>query len=114
VNNFNDPVWIATLRDQCRSKSQKQVGDEIGYSSAVVNQVLRGKYPGDVAKVEKAVRGAYMGETCYCPVMGEIPVNQCLEIQKRPFANTNPQRVQLYRACRAGCPNSQITERKKP
>lgn len=113
MNQFNEPVWLATLREQCRTYSQSQVAEMIGYSPSVVNQVLQDKYLGDTARVEKAVRGAFMGETCFCPVMGEIPVNRCMSIQKQPFASTNPQRVRLYRACRAGCGNSQI-ERKKP
>jgi len=112
IPHFDEPVWLATLREQCRAKTQGKVAEQIGYSPAVVNQVLQGKYPGDLKRVEKAVRGAFMGETCNCPVLGEIPVNLCLETQKKPFASTNPQRVRLYRACRAGCVNSQIGEKK--
>lgn len=111
MNHFNEPVWLSTLREQCRAHTQARVAELIGYSPAVVNQVLQGRYKGDTARVEKAVRGAFMGETCHCPVMGEIPVNQCMEIQKQPFASTNPQRVRLFRACRAGCPNSQLDRR---
>lgn len=110
--NFDEPVWIATLREQCRAKTQSVVAKEIGYSPAVVNQVLQSKYKGDSLRVEKAVRGAYMGETVKCPIKGEIPVNHCMEIQKQPYASTNPQRIRLYRACRAGCVNSQINRSK--
>ena len=112
IPHFEEPAWISTLREQCRADTQGAVAEKIGYSPAVVNQVLQGKYKGDIARVEKAVRGAFLGVTCYCPVMGEIPINQCMEMQKRPFASTNPQRVRLYRACRAGCVNSQIGNKK--
>ena len=108
---ITEPTWLTVLRSECRARTQAAVAEEIGYSPAVVNQVLQGKYKGDLVRVERAVRGAFMGETCHCPVMGEIPVNQCLTIQKQPFASTNPQRVRLYRACRAGCVNSQIDRR---
>lgn len=112
MTDLNEPVWITTLREQSRAQTQARVAQEIGYSAAVVNQVLQGKYKGDVSRVERAVRGAYMGETVFCPVLGEIPANRCMEIQRQPFASTNPQRVRLYRACRAGCENSQIDRRK--
>jgi len=100
------PLWLTELRTQCVSKSQKAVGEEIGYSPAVVNQVLANKYRGDVSKVEAAVRGAYLGATVGCPVLGELAVNKCLGHQKAPFAATNPTRVKLFRACRNSCPHS--------
>lgn len=108
MTHFDDPVWIATLREECRKRTQGKVAAQIGYSPAVVNQVLQGKYKGDIHRVERAVRGAFMGETVDCPVMGEIPANRCMDVQKQPYASTNPQRIRLYRACRAGCANSQL------
>lgn len=103
-----EPRWLQVLREQCKGKSQKRVAEEIGYSPAVVNQVLGNKYKGDINKVEKAVRGAYLGDTVRCPVLGELPVNRCMEYQRQPFAATNPTRVQLYRACRKTCIHSKI------
>ncbi len=103
--------WLDTLRAECARTSQARVAAAIGYSPAVVNQVLKGVYPGDLTAVEKAVRGAFMGATVTCPILGEIASNRCLEEQRRDFAATNPQRVMLYRACRGGCKHSRITER---
>lgn len=100
------PDWIAALDAACRRESQKRVAERIGYSAAVVNQVLKGTYKGDLGAVEQAVRGALLHATVDCPVCGELPANKCLEYQRLPFAATNPQRVQLYRACRSGCPHS--------
>jgi len=100
--------WRETLALQCGQRSQARVAATIGYSAAVVNQVLAGTYKGDLAAVQKAVEGAFMGATVDCPVLGVIPSNRCLEEQRRPFAATSPNRVRLYRACRAGCPNSRI------
>ena len=113
VIETDEPLWLRTLREQCEEKSQTQVAAELSYSPAVVNQVLKGTYKGDVKKVELAVRGAFLGETVGCPVLGELPSNRCLEIQRQPFAATNHQRVQLYRACRNNCINSQIKKEKK-
>lgn len=101
--------WLEVLNQQCALKSQKKVGEEIGYSSAVVNQILQGKYRGDIAAVEQAVRGAYLGETVFCPVLGEISINLCKQHQRAIYAATNPTRIKLFRACRAGCANSKLT-----
>jgi len=101
--------WIDALRAACaRVGSQARVAAQIGYSPAVVNQVLKGVYKGDIARVQQAVEGALMGATVDCPVLGELPRNRCLENQDRPFAATNPIRVQLYRTCRESCPHSDI------
>jgi hypothetical protein len=108
----DEPLWVRTLREQCKESSQGKVGKLIGYSKTVVSQVLSGVYIGDLKAVEKAVRGAFLGETVGCPVMGETPANICLETQRRPYAATNHQRVQLFRACRSGCPYSQLKEKK--
>lgn len=98
------PAWIAALRDACLGMSQREVAALIGYSESVISQVLSGKYRGDMRRVQAAVEGGLMGATVDCPVVGVIPRQRCIEHQRRPFAATNPTRVQLYRACRV-CPN---------
>lgn len=100
--------WVAVLRTQCQNSSQKQVGLKIGYSNAVVNQVLKGTYKGDLKRVESSVKGAFMNETVDCPVCGDIATHICLNYQKQPFSSINPQRVQLYKACRGGCKHSKL------
>lgn len=104
------PVWITALVHACERRSQAAVAREIGYSSAVVSQVLKGSYGGNIGRIEKAVRGALLHETVQCPVLGDLAGHLCLTHQARPFAATNPLRVQLYRACRAGCPHSRLGE----
>ncbi len=100
--------WIEVLAAACKSKSQKDVGTAIGYSPAVVNQVLKGTYKGDLRRVQKAVEGALMGSVVDCPVIGLIPRQRCIEHQRAPFRISNPLAVQLHHACRAGCANSLI------
>lgn len=95
-----EPEWLKVLRDVCTKSSQAAVAARIGYSATVVNQVLKGKYTGDLQAVEQAVRGALLSYTVACPVLGALPAHLCLEHQRRPFAATNPLRVKLYRACR--------------
>lgn len=107
------PDWVLALAARCDDlRSQRKVGDEIGYSPGVVNQVLRNRYPGDLAKIEEKVRGRYMGKTVACPVLEEIPRDRCLQHQatKQQDIGVNPTRVRLWRACRGGCPHSLIAK----
>jgi len=104
----NEPLWLKELRDQCSRQPQSKVAKEMGYSPAVINQVLAGKYRGSLEKVSSMVCSLYLGETVICPVMGELPTHRCKQYQQETFSATNPLRVRRYRACRAGCHNSEI------
>lgn len=113
VSDSHVPRWIRELRQQCDDKTQAAVAKEIGYSSTVVNQVLRGCYVGDMEKVERAVRGAYLGETVHCPGMGdELETHRCLEWQRKPFSPANTQNVRMFRHCHGTCPNAEQNRRK--
>ena len=101
------PHWVIALADACDHASQKTVAERIGYSPAVVNTVLKGKYNAGMAAVEQAVRGALLAETVDCPVYGDLEGHRCLEYQRRKFAATNPTRVRLYRTCRT-CVHNKI------
>ena len=102
------PNWVLRMGIECYEDSQAAVARQIHYSPAAVNMVLKNRYSGDLSRVESAFRGAFMGATADCPVLGEIPTNDCLAHQRRPFEPTNGRRVALYRACRAGCSHSRI------
>ena len=99
------PDWIAALARESDRGTQREVATRIGYSPAVVNQVLGRSYPGDYASVEAAVRGALMGAVVICPVYGEIGRDACLRNQKMPKGPTgDPARRALRHACPA-CPH---------
>jgi len=73
--------------------------------------LLRNGYPGHVHAVEDAVRGAWMGSTLACPVMGTIGSDVCLSWRRKAkvFAATNSHRVRMYRACN-NCPQNEKGE----
>lgn len=102
--------WIDVLAKECDRTNQAATAELIGYSPGVVSAVLKGKYKGDLQAVENAVKGALMQAQVSCPVLGALPTHQCLMYQRRGFANTNPIRVQLYRACRNGCEHSRYAK----
>lgn len=108
------PDWVGVLAANCDLKTQREVAENIGYSAAVVNQVLSGAYKGDMRAVELAVRGAFNDLQAGCPVLGDIPMQRCLENQRLPFASHNPIRRDLYRECRSGCPHSRLKQEYAP
>lgn len=98
------PPEVEALASAAQSRTGSAVAKEIGYSGAVVSNVISRKYAGDLAAVFAKIRGALLGETVDCPVIGQIGRDRCLAEQKKPFAATNSTRVKLFRACRT-CPN---------
>lgn len=99
-----EPDWVAALRAEAQRTSQVKAGARLSVSGSTVNQVLKGVYRGDLARIQGLVEGELMHATVDCPVLGELPRNRCLENQRRPLAATNPTRVALYHACQT-CPN---------
>lgn len=87
-----------------RLGSQSKAAADLGVSGAVVNTLLKDKYTGDVAGMEKRIRGQYMAATVQCPVMGALNSRDCLDYQARPPAFTNPVRAALSRSCK-NCPH---------
>ena len=102
------PDWVEALVSEVERTNGARTAARIGYSGGVVSQVLRRTYAGDVGSVEAAIRGALMGETVDCPVLGEIGRDRCLHEQDMPRAATSAVRTRLYRACRSGCPHSRL------
>lgn len=98
------PPEVLALATACRSETSHAVARCLGYSDAVISQVLANRYgngrPGDLPKFFAKVRGVYLGEMVRCPILDEIGRDQCLTEQARPFAATNSTRVQLFHECK--------------
>lgn len=102
------PPEVAALAEYADARTGAAAAAAIGYSPGLVSHVIGNRYPGDMPTVIEKIRGALMGLSVACPVLGEIGRDQCLEEQKRPFATTNAARARVYRACRSGCPHSRL------
>lgn len=102
------PDWVAALADLADREGLRGAERRIGYSASALSTVVNGRYAGDVARVEEAVRGALMGHVVACPVLGEIGREVCLSWQRKPWAPTSSVRAAVHRACRAGCPHSSL------
>lgn len=101
------PDWIVRLAEECAASSQSKVAARIGRSAALVSNVLRRKYPGDMAAVEDLVRGTFMRATIQCPALGEISAADCRRwIQlAQTYSNETSERVGMRNACRR-CPRN--------
>lgn len=99
------PDWIRSLAEACERSSQNQVAKDIGYSGALVSNVLGKKYTGDLRRVEEIVRGTLMSETLNCPQLGKLPLSDCARWQVRATKPThaNSLDMRMRRACRK-CP----------
>ncbi len=87
------------LRAKCEETTQAAVARQLEYSASTINQALKGSYQGDLTNLLARVEEVFGKSTVICPVLGQITLGKCAEHRRRPFAATNPLRVQLYRAC---------------
>ncbi len=101
-----------SLAQECDRTSQNRTAARLGYSASLISGMIANTYPGDRAGVFAKIRGALMGETVVCPVLGEIGGDQCLREQAMPFSTASALRPRLWRACRAtganACPHSKV------
>lgn len=93
--------WLELLRGEVGKTSQSKAAARIGFSPAVVNQVLSGKYRGNRENVAAAVLEK-LGSVP-CPFLGKtIRALDCRDNRTRkPPANLQ-QDIRFWRACQ-GC-----------
>lgn len=96
--------WLTILKERVETLGRRQVEIDIAISKTTLSQVLNCKYPGSMENIELKVLTAYTDIKVICPVLGQILSKRCHVEQIKPFNPSNPQRVQLYKACRT-CPN---------
>ncbi len=102
------PDWVADLARECEATSQNNVAGRMGYSSALISQLLRAKYPGNLAAVKEIFEGVFQNSTVECPALGDIPSQDCraYRAKSRDFQGTSHFRARMYRAC-GGCARNQ-------
>lgn len=104
------PDWIEALAIEANRTTGAAAGKRIGLKGgATVTQICNGTYgAADWSGIEQRVRGALMGESVECMVLGEITRDQCLDEQGKRHVGTSAVRTALYHACRSGCPHSRL------
>jgi len=95
--------WFALLLAEVGRTNQTQAASRIGVSVSTVNQILKGTYWADLARMKQRIEEELSEAEVTCPVLGVIPQRRCKAERERPFAATNPLRVRLFRTC-PSCP----------
>lgn len=105
------PDWVRGLAEECAAASQNKVAKRLGVSAALVSQVLRAKYPGDLARIEDLFNGVFRAGTVDCPALGRLPTHECRgwQAKSRRFESSNSLRVRMYRACNR-CPRNRFVQ----
>lgn len=100
------PDWLLILAETCDRRGQRKTAALLGVSPTLVNfAVNKTRAVHKLGYLEDKVRQRLMVTEIACPALGGISLDQCLQEQVAPFSAANPLRVQLYRACRNGCPH---------
>ena len=102
------PDWVLALAEACATRTQDEVGRQIGYSASAVSGTLSNTYTGDRDAIAEKVRGAFLGQHVICPRKGQMRRDVCMAWQAKPFAQSSSDRVAMFHACRSGCPHSRL------
>jgi len=97
------PDWIKALAEACDDTSLRKTAARMDVSPAMVSLAINRKrlY---LSFIKVRVEKRLMITMVVCPILGVMGRNECLQEQARPFSSANPLRVQLFKACRNGCP----------
>jgi len=104
------PDWVIVLAQACDDGTQSMVGKRLKYTNgSVCSAVIGQSYKGDMALVERRVRGELMSASVRCPATGEISLSVCLDNQQhaKNANRTSSFRASMVLACRQ-CPISSI------
>ncbi|MEQ1696685.1 MAG: hypothetical protein ABL901_12660 [Hyphomicrobiaceae bacterium] len=102
------PDWVVALAAACDQAPQTEVARRIEYSPAVVSQVLRNTYKGNLKRVEFQVRGLLMEQTLKCPChWDDMGFHACVWNQEIQFDKKRalPGVGAIFRATCPTCPN---------
>ncbi len=99
----NMPDWIKALAEACDETGLRKTAAKLHVSPAMASLAINRKRA-DLSFIKYPVEKTLMITMVSCPVRGIMGRDECLREQAKPFSSVNPQRVQLYRACRDGCP----------
>ncbi len=101
LQTLDNTPWLQALRAEVARTSQARTADRLRISEATVSQVLSGTYKANTQRIERRVRGELMGEVVECPVLYDISLRVCQDVQERPRgAGSNPNYQQCFSACR--------------
>jgi hypothetical protein len=72
-----------------------------------VSRIKSGDYP-NPDRIIELIMAEYTADTIVCPILGEIPIADCLDARRRadmPYFPSSGQSTALYEAC-PSCPHN--------
>lgn len=106
------PDWVRALAEACDQSSLRKVAARLEVSPAIVSLAV-GRKREILDFIKGKVEAVLMITMVVCPVLGVMGKNECLREQAAEFTDANPLRIQLYRACRSGCPHRATVSHKE-
>ena len=97
------PDWIKALAEACDESGLRRTAAKLTASPAIVSLAIHNKRE-KLDFIKPKVETYLMMTLVGCPILGIIGREKCLREQARPFSTVNPMKVQLFKACRNGCP----------
>jgi hypothetical protein len=104
-------TWLDELKQQVESTSLATAAHAMGVSKTAISLLLAEKYGADTSKMQALVESVFMGHKIDCPILGSLPKHKCKQHQHCTHVGSQPQQIRLWKACRSGCPHSQLNER---
>jgi hypothetical protein len=90
------------FRTKCDELGKAEVARRTGYSPPTISQLYNAAYGADPSAILQRVEEVFASDkSVACPMLGPITPGKCAEQRRRPYAATNPQRVRMFRACKA-------------
>lgn len=104
--------WLEELQAAVKGSSLAVIAERLGFSRTTISMVCNGKYKGNLDNVRERVESVLLGKSVICPILGQIPAHQCKAHQARRAGDVSsaPNEIKLYKACRSGCPHSQLAQ----
>jgi DNA transposition AAA+ family ATPase len=88
-------LWAQDLRKEASDRTQAYLAKKMKVSTATINQLCKGTYKGNIARMERLFRGT-RNECLECPVYrGPMHMHVCLTSQAE-----KPGRGSMYDGCR--------------
>jgi hypothetical protein len=105
------PDWIRALAEACDDAGLRATAGKLNVSPAMLSLAI-GRKRANLDWIKGKVERLLLVSMVACPALGVMSKDECLQKQAMPYSNANPLRMQLYRACRSGCPHFREANRK--
>jgi len=102
------PDWVLTLAKKCDKLGLQETAKLVAVPDITLSRIIKNQFYGNSSKIQETIEGLFSDLVVECPVLGDIPYSKCIKQQRSEFSSANSVKIQLYKACRTGCPHSKL------